>query len=100
MGFVRKRSGADAIKENAARQEKAIQESAAAQTKQLQEQARMAAESLSTMQEREVAQDEISRMTFTDAGSTDIQLTPDSSAQAKRKRKAQFNFSGSGGSIL
>ena len=100
MGFVRKMSGAGTINANAARQEKAIKESAAAQTKQLQEQARMAAESLSTMQQREVAQDEISRMTFTDAGSTDIQLTPDSSAQEKRKRKAQFNFSGSGGSIL
>ena len=100
MGFVRKMSGEDAINANAARQEKAIREAAAAQSKQLQEQARMAAESLSTMQQREVAQNEISRMAFTDAGSTDIQLTPDSSAQEKRKRKAQFNFSGSGGSIL
>ena len=100
MGFVRKRSGADAINANAARQETAIKEAADAQTKQLQEQARMAAENLSIMQQREVAQNEISRMAFTDAGSTDIQLTPDSSAQEKRKRKAQFNFSGSGGSIL
>ena len=100
MGWVRKMSGADAAAANAARQEKAIKEAAIAQTRQLQEQARMAAESLSTMKQREIAQDEISRMTFTDAGSTDIQLTPDSSVQEKRKRKAQFNFSGYGGSIL
>ena len=100
MGYMRKMSGANDIKANADRQEKAIREAAAAQTKQLQEQARMAAESLSTMQQREIAQNEISNMTFADAGSTDVALQGPETAAEKKRRKAQFNFSGSGGGIL
>lgn len=92
MGYVRKLTGADSMKANAAAQEAAIRKAADDQTKQLMEAARMASEQQRVAAEREQASRVVQDMQET-TGTADVSLDGGGVALSKiKKRRAQFKF--------
>lgn len=97
MGYVRKMTGADSMKANAAAQEVAIRKAAEDQSKQLLEAARMAAEQQRVAAEREAAAQVIQgQQTIT--GTADVVLDAGGVPLAEiKKRRATFKFGASPG---
>lgn len=92
MGYVRKMTGADSMKANAAAQEVAIRKAAEDQAKQIMEAARMAGEQQRIAAEREQAAQVIQGMQET-VGQVDVSLDGGGVALAEiKRRRAQFKF--------
>jgi len=97
MGYVRKMTGADSMKANAAAQEVAIRKAADDQARQLVESARMAAEQQRIAAERENAAKVIQGMQEA-PGTADVSLDAGGVPLAEiKRRRATFKFGASPG---
>lgn len=97
MGYVRKMTGADSMKANAAAQEEAIRKAAEDQSKQLMEAARMASEQQRIAAERESAA-QVIRGQQEAVGTADVVLDAGGVPLAEiKKRRATFKFGASPG---